>query len=85
MTHVAFAPAAGPVAIPVRALLPWAIFVGLLALSYAPVRFLLDFLRWDDARYFGFTPGQYGSVLLAGIGFLVLRWAKQRAAAPAAI
>jgi len=32
MTHVAFAPAAGPVAIPVRALLPWAIFVGLLAL-----------------------------------------------------
>ena len=56
-------------------------YVGLLALAYAPVRFLLDFLRWDDARYFGFTPGQYGAVLLAGIGWLVLRWTKQRAAA----
>jgi phosphatidylglycerol:prolipoprotein diacylglycerol transferase len=59
-------------------------YVGLLALAYAPVRFLLDFLRWDDARYFGFTPGQYGSVLLAGIGWLVLYWAKQRATAPRA-
>ena len=58
-------------------------YVGLLALSYAPVRFLLDFLRWDDARYFGFTPGQYGSVLLAGIGWLVLRWASQRTNASA--
>jgi phosphatidylglycerol---prolipoprotein diacylglyceryl transferase len=59
-------------------------YVGLLALAYAPVRFLLDFLRWDDARYFGFTPGQYGSVLLAGIGWLVLHWASERASAPAA-
>ncbi|HEY5080595.1 MAG TPA: CbtB domain-containing protein [Bauldia sp.] len=35
MTHVAFAPAAAPVsipAIPVRELLPWAIFGGLLAI-----------------------------------------------------
>jgi phosphatidylglycerol---prolipoprotein diacylglyceryl transferase len=47
-------------------------FVGLLALVYAPIRFLLDTLRWDDARYFGFTPGQYGSVLLAAVGFAIL-------------
>jgi phosphatidylglycerol:prolipoprotein diacylglycerol transferase len=47
-------------------------FVGVLALVYAPVRFLLDTLRWDDARYFGFTPGQYGSVLLVIAGALVL-------------
>jgi phosphatidylglycerol---prolipoprotein diacylglyceryl transferase len=60
-------------------------YVGVLALAYAPVRFLLDLLRWDDARYFGFTPGQYGSVLLATIGWLVLRWAKQRAAEPAGV
>jgi phosphatidylglycerol:prolipoprotein diacylglycerol transferase len=60
-------------------------YVGLLALAYAPVRFLLDFLRWDDARYFGFTPGQYGAVLLAGIGLLVLHWAKQRAAAQSTV
>ena len=31
MTNLAFAPAAGPVSIPVRELLPWAIFAGLLA------------------------------------------------------
>jgi phosphatidylglycerol:prolipoprotein diacylglycerol transferase len=58
-------------------------YVGLLALAYAPMRFLLDFLRWDDARYFGLTPGQYGSVLLAAIGLLVLHWANQRATASA--
>jgi hypothetical protein len=31
MTHAAFAPAAQPPAIPVRDLLPWAVFGGLLA------------------------------------------------------
>jgi phosphatidylglycerol:prolipoprotein diacylglycerol transferase len=55
-------------------------FVGVLPLVYAPVRFLLDFLRIEDARYFGFTPGQYGSVLLVGAGLLVLRHAKHRQA-----
>jgi phosphatidylglycerol---prolipoprotein diacylglyceryl transferase len=56
-------------------------FVGVLPLAYAPVRFLLDFLRIEDARYFGFTPGQYGSVLLVGAGLWVLRQAKRRQAA----
>jgi phosphatidylglycerol:prolipoprotein diacylglycerol transferase len=51
--------------------------VGLLALCYAPVRFLLDFLRIDDARYFGFTPGQYSAVVLAVAGYFVLRKAKR--------
>lgn len=32
MTHVAFAPALQPVAIPVRDLVPWAIFGGLIAI-----------------------------------------------------
>lgn len=32
MTHVAFAPAIQPVAIPVRQLIPWAIFGGLIAI-----------------------------------------------------
>jgi phosphatidylglycerol:prolipoprotein diacylglycerol transferase len=53
---------------------PPGFFVGLLALAYAPMRFFLDTLRWDDARYFGFTPGQYGSVLLAVVGFVILYW-----------
>jgi phosphatidylglycerol---prolipoprotein diacylglyceryl transferase len=51
---------------------PSGFFVGLLALVYAPIRFLLDTLRWDDVRYFGFTPGQYGAVLLAAVGFAIL-------------
>jgi phosphatidylglycerol:prolipoprotein diacylglycerol transferase len=61
---------------------PPGFFVGLLALVYAPVRFLLDTLRWDDARYFGFTPGQYGSLLLVVAGTLVLVRAARRAASP---
>ena len=62
---------------------PTGFYVGLLALAYAPLRFLLDLLRWDDARYFGFTPGQYGSVLLAAVGIVILRQASRRSAAAA--
>ncbi len=47
-------------------------FVGLLAVVYAPVRFLLDFLRFDDVRYFHFTPGQYGAAVLLVVGVLIL-------------
>jgi phosphatidylglycerol---prolipoprotein diacylglyceryl transferase len=47
-------------------------FVGLLAVLYAPVRFALDFLRKIDVRYLRLTPGQYGSVALAGVGLLIL-------------
>ena len=59
---------------------PPGFFVGLLALAYAPMRFLLDTLRWDDARYFGFTPGQYGSLVLAAVGFAILYRASGRKA-----
>ena len=55
-------------------------FVGFLPLVYAPVRFLLDFLRIEDARYFGLTPGQYGSVLLVVAGTVVIRQSAQREA-----
>ena len=47
-------------------------FVGVLAVLYAPVRFALDFLRIGDARYFGMTPAQYGSALLALVGLAIL-------------
>jgi phosphatidylglycerol:prolipoprotein diacylglycerol transferase len=57
---------------------PPGFFVGWLALAYAPMRFLLDTLRWDDARYFGFTPGQYGSLALAAVGFAILYRASGR-------
>jgi phosphatidylglycerol:prolipoprotein diacylglycerol transferase len=39
---------------------------------YAPVRFLLDFLRYVDVRYFDFTPGQYGAAALLVVGVLIL-------------
>jgi phosphatidylglycerol---prolipoprotein diacylglyceryl transferase len=58
-------------------------YLGLLPLSYGPVRFALDFLRADkleggDARYFALTPAQYLSLLLtlAGVG-LCLRYCRQ--------
>lgn len=35
---------------------------------YGPVRFLLDFLRILDVRYFGLTPAQYGSIAIFGAG-----------------
>src|SRR5262249_11202771 len=53
--------------------------VAVLALLYAPARFLLDFLRQTDlpgadVRHHGLTVAQYGSMVLAGIGIaLVIR------------
>lgn len=46
-------------------------------LSYGPVRFAMDFLRPEvtDARYWGYTPGQYGSALLTVVCFV---WLVQR-------
>lgn len=48
-------------------------FVGLFFALYAPVRFWLDSLRIQDARYLGWTPAQYLSLLaaFAGAGFLI--------------
>lgn len=40
---------------------------------YSPFRFLADFLRSVDVRYFGLTPGQYASVLLFLLGLVLLR------------
>jgi phosphatidylglycerol:prolipoprotein diacylglycerol transferase len=57
---------------------PLGIYVTILTLAYAPVRFGLDFLRATDtpnadARYAGLTPAQWGclATLLAGIGLLI--------------
>ena len=53
--------------------------VAVLALLYAPARFLGDFLRQTDlpgadGRYLGLTVGQYGCLVLAGAGIaLILR------------
>ncbi len=49
-------------------------YVGLFAVSYGPVRLLLDVFRHPatDARYFGLTPAQYGSILVTIAGVWVL-------------
>jgi phosphatidylglycerol:prolipoprotein diacylglycerol transferase len=57
---------------------PAGFFVGLLAMLYAPVRFGLDTLRIDDARYFGWTPAQYGAACLLLVGLAVIITASRR-------
>jgi len=56
---------------------PRGLFLGLLPVLYAPVRFGLDFLRAtdldsSDPRYFGLTPGHYSAIVLFVLGALVL-------------
>jgi phosphatidylglycerol:prolipoprotein diacylglycerol transferase len=47
---------------------PSGFFVSLLALVYGPMRFVLDTMRIDDARYGGLTPAQFGCVGLIVVG-----------------
>jgi len=51
---------------------PDGFFIGLFFAAYGPVRFVLDSLRISEARYLGWTPGQYLSVLAAGLGVWIL-------------
>lgn len=64
---------------------PLGIYVALLTTFYGPFRFFLDGLRAvdirePDARYFGYTPAQYGAAAttLVGIGLLVWVWQNAR-------
>jgi phosphatidylglycerol:prolipoprotein diacylglycerol transferase len=52
---------------------PPAFFLIAFPLLYVPARFLLDFLRIADVRYFGLTPGQYAgiAVFLASVLLMV--------------
>jgi len=59
---------------------PPGFFAGLICTVYAPVRFLMDFLRApegamaaSDPRYFGLTPAQWASFALLGVGIVLLR------------
>ncbi|HWP06559.1 MAG TPA: prolipoprotein diacylglyceryl transferase family protein [Polyangiaceae bacterium] len=64
---------------------PWGFYAGVMCVYYAPLRFLLDFLRertgvnvgsallaGGDARYFALTPAQWGSVPLFALGVVLL-------------
>lgn len=43
---------------------PPGFFLVAFPLLYVPARFLLDFLRIADVRYFGLTPGQYAGIAI---------------------
>ncbi len=58
----------------------YAMIVGL---TYGPIRFALDFLRISDEKYFGLTPGQYGSVVLFVVGLVLLAKSPDRPLSPA--
>ena len=65
-----------------RPLRPGAL-LGTGTILYSTTRFWLDFLRNvdlanADARYFGLTPGQYGSVLTIGLGLFAIRRGRRR-------
>ncbi|MEK7481631.1 MAG: prolipoprotein diacylglyceryl transferase [Patescibacteria group bacterium] len=63
---------------------PRGMFAALLAVLYAVPRFFFDFLRiyegpQADARYFGLTPAQYGSIVVAAVGvWLFIRLHKRQ-------
>jgi phosphatidylglycerol:prolipoprotein diacylglycerol transferase len=63
---------------------PWGFFSAIACISYAPVRFALDFLREHatvpghvqgaiDPRYGGLTPAQWECFLLLALGLVLLR------------
>jgi phosphatidylglycerol:prolipoprotein diacylglycerol transferase len=57
---------------------PTGFFLGLFLTLYAPVRFAMDTLRTGDARYLGWTPGQYVSILALLAGATILWTALRR-------
>jgi phosphatidylglycerol:prolipoprotein diacylglycerol transferase len=67
---------------------PLGLYVTLLTLGYAPVRFVLDFLRATDTegadpRYGGLTPAQWSSIAVLFAGIMLARWTWQKAREPA--
>ncbi len=59
---------------------PAGFFTLAIGLLYGPLRFFMDFLRPEasDPRYFGYTPGQYGSLLLTGVCLFFLTRLRSR-------
>jgi phosphatidylglycerol:prolipoprotein diacylglycerol transferase len=51
---------------------PSGFFVALFLILYNPARFFLDTLRVADARYLGWTPGQYMAVLMTLSGLALM-------------
>lgn len=65
-------------------------FAGWMCVAYAPVRFLLDFLRIQptggheaDPRYGGLTPAQWACFGLVALGFAIIRMGREYPPMPA--
>ena len=63
--------------------LPTGLLLGAVCVAYAPVRFLLDFLRVADARYAGLTAAQYCCVILLLAGTAIVARSRRDAAGTA--
>ncbi|MEZ4451432.1 MAG: prolipoprotein diacylglyceryl transferase [Nannocystaceae bacterium] len=51
---------------------------GLVCMLYAPYRFILDFMREQDVRYFGLTTAHYATIALFAIGVYLIFVRKER-------
>lgn len=56
---------------------PTGFYIGAFFALYGPVRFAMDTLRVSEARYAGWTPGQYLSILATVVGLAVLGFVVQ--------
>lgn len=63
-----------------RSRMPAGAVAAVVLVLYAPIRFLMDFLRVADATYFGLTPGQYASLAAGLVGVAILARMYSRAA-----
>jgi phosphatidylglycerol:prolipoprotein diacylglycerol transferase len=68
---------------------PLGYYIALASMTYAPVRFGLDYLRADaddggDARYGSLTPGQYAAIalFLTGAYFARVAWTERKMPVP---
>ena len=59
---------------------PDGFFVFLFFAVYGPVRFVLDIFRTEDARYLGWTPGQFVALAATLLGIAGLVWVYHRMA-----
>jgi phosphatidylglycerol:prolipoprotein diacylglycerol transferase len=76
---------------------PWGFYAGVMCAYYAPLRFILDFLRersgvaigqfsaGGDARYAALTPAQWGCLPLLALGVALLVRAPGQGVAPPAV
>lgn len=66
---------------------PFGFYAGWMSILYAPVRFVLDFMRIEqgggheaDPRYAGLTPAQWACFGLVALGWFILRLSKEHPA-----